>query len=126
MPIDDENTDDSKSASVDLGWDLVQQGDYKGAMEIAERSLELDAGSPDALNLLGFIHAAEGNVEEALEHYRKAIESDQFFVDAVLNAADLLVHSLQDYRRALEFIDRAIDLAETVDEKAEADRKSVV
>src|SRR5690606_25058724 len=46
--------------------------------------------------------------------------SDQFFVDAVLNAADLLVHSLQDYRRALEFIDRAIDLAETVDEKAEA------
>jgi len=47
MPIDDENTDDSKSASVDLGWDLVQQGDYKGAMEIAERSLELDAGSPD-------------------------------------------------------------------------------
>jgi tetratricopeptide (TPR) repeat protein len=120
MPIDDEKTDDTKSASVDQGWDLVQQGDFKGAMEIAERSLELDAGSPDALNLLGFIHAAEGNVEEALAHYRRAIESDQFFVDAVLNAADLLLHPLQDYPLALEFIEKALELAETIDETAEA------
>ena len=120
MPIDDENKDHSTSASVDQGWDLVQQGDYKGAMEIAERSLELDAGSPDALNLLGFIHAAEGNVEEALVHYRRAIESDQFFVDAVLNAAELLLHPLEDFKLALEFIDRALELSETIDEKAES------
>jgi tetratricopeptide (TPR) repeat protein len=120
MPIDDETMDDAKTASVDQGWDLVQQGDFKGAMEIAERSLELDASSPDALNLLGFIHAAEGNVDEALAHYRRAIESDQFFVDAVLNAAELLLQPLQDYKLALEFIDRALELADTTDETAEA------
>jgi tetratricopeptide (TPR) repeat protein len=120
MENDDEGPMDQFSAHLDRGWDLVTRGDFAGAMISARKGLEIDAESPEAHNLLGFILAAEGNPEEALDHYRQAIESDETFIEAMLNAAEVLIHPLGDFDGALEMVEDALDYCETPDEVADA------
>ncbi len=97
------------SAHLDRGWDLVSRGDFGGAMLSAEKSLELDETSPEAHNLIGYIFHAEGRTEEALEHYRHALELDESYVEAMLNAAELLIHPVGDLDGALELVREALD-----------------
>jgi tetratricopeptide (TPR) repeat protein len=111
---------DQFTAHLDRGWDLVGRGDYAGALISAQKSLELDAESPDAHNLLGFIHQAEGRAEDALEHYRQAIAIDETYVEAMLNAAEVLIHSLRDYDSGLAMVEEALDFAEGDDEVGDA------
>ncbi len=108
------------AAHLDRGWDLVSRGDFAGALLSAEKTVEIDAQSPEAHNLLGFVLAAEGRAEEAVEHYRQAVELDETFVEAMLNAAEVLIHPLHDYEAALGFIEDALDLSEGDDEVADA------
>ncbi|MEZ4340415.1 MAG: tetratricopeptide repeat protein [Sandaracinaceae bacterium] len=110
------------SAHLDRGWDLVARGDLAGAKRSAEESLELDEASPEAHNLMGYIFHAEGRAEEALEHYRHALELDESYIDAMLNAAELLLHPVADFDGALEMVREARDWLEedgTPDELAE-------
>src|SRR5689334_8081131 len=79
---------DQFTAHLDRGWDLVNRGDYPGALLSAQKSLELDPESPEAHNLIGYIHQAEGRSEDALEHFRQAIAIDETYVEAMLNAAE--------------------------------------
>ena len=51
---------DQFSAHLDRGWDLVQRGDPRGAELSARRALEIDAQSPEAYNLLGYVAALKG------------------------------------------------------------------
>jgi len=111
---------DQFTAHLDRGWDLVSRGDYAGALVSAQKSLELDADSPEAHNLLGFIHQAEGRAEDALDHYRQAIAIDETYVEAMLNAAEVLIHSLRDLDNGLAMIDEALDFADGDDEVADA------
>lgn len=120
MGSDDDMLDEDLLYSVDHAWDLIVGGDLKGAMAIAERSLERDGDSPDAHHLAGVIHASEGNTEIALAHYMQAIEADEFFFDATLNAAELLFEPVQDYPAALKLADKAFELADLPEERAEA------
>ena len=111
---------DQFSAHLDRGWDLVSRGDLAGAMLSAQKSLELDAESPEAHNLVGYIHAAEGNADGALEHYRQAIDIDETFVEAMLNAAEVLIHPLHELEDALRMIEDALDYCQNDDEVADA------
>jgi tetratricopeptide (TPR) repeat protein len=111
---------DQLSAHLDRGWDLIHRGDYAGAQRSAEKSLELDAESPEAHNLLGYACAAQGEQEAALDHYRHAIALDESFVEAMLNAAEVLIHPLHDFDAAIELVDAALDWAEGNDEVADA------
>jgi tetratricopeptide (TPR) repeat protein len=111
---------DQFTAHLDRGWDLVGRGDYAGALISAQKSLELDAESPDAHNLLGFIHQAEGRAEDALEHYRAAIAIDETYVEAMLNAAEVLIHALRDFDGGLAMVEEALDFAEGDDEIGDA------
>ncbi len=111
---------DQFAAHLDRGWDLVSRGDLAGALRSAEKSLELDAESPEAHNLMGYIRGAEGNVEDALQHYRHAIEIDETFVEAMLNAAEVLIHPVQDYDGAIDMVEEALDYCQTPDEIADA------
>ncbi|MFW5925398.1 MAG: tetratricopeptide repeat protein [Myxococcota bacterium] len=120
MQVDDKGPMDQFSAHLDRGWDLVTRGDYAGALVSARKSLEIDAESPEAHNLLGFIHAAEGNAEEALEHYKQAIDIDESFIEAMLNAAEVLIHPLHDFGSALEMVEDALDYCDSPDEIADA------
>jgi tetratricopeptide (TPR) repeat protein len=105
---------------LDRGWDLIHRGDLEGAQRSAEKSVELDAESPEAHNLLGYVSAALGNHETALEHYRQAIALDDSFVEAMLNAAEVLIHPLHDFGAAISLIDEALGWAEGDDEVADA------
>ena len=111
---------DQFTAHLDRGWDLVHRGDLRGAQLSAEKSLEVDPQAPEAHNLLGYVKAALGHAEEALELYRTAISLDDTFVEAMLNAAEVLIHPLHDFDAALGMIEEALDFAENPDETADA------
>lgn len=120
MRIDDDGPSDALEENLDRAWELVASGDLAEALKLTELTLELDPDSPDAHNLLGYIHASGGNTEKALEHYYRAIEEDEFFVEAMLNAADLLIHPIGDAPAALQLLDEALTLAGTDEERVEA------
>jgi tetratricopeptide (TPR) repeat protein len=111
---------DQFSAHLDRGWDLIHRGDLTGAQRSAEKSLELDSEAPEAHNLLGYVSAALGNHEAAIEHYRQAIALDDSFVEAMLNAAEVLIHPIHDFPAAVSLIDDALEWAEGDDEVADA------
>jgi tetratricopeptide (TPR) repeat protein len=71
-------------------------------------------------NLLGFTAALAGDAEEALEHYRQAIALDETYFEAMLNAAEVLMHPLGDWDEAIAMCDEALDYAETNEEIADA------
>ncbi len=110
---------DQLSAHLDRGWDLAQKGDAHGASECAKRALELDPQSPEVHNLLGYSAALAGEAEEALEHYRQAIALDETYLEAMLNAAEVLMHPLADWDEAIRLCDDAYEYAETKEEIAD-------
>lgn len=111
---------DQFSAHLDRGWDLINRGDLAGAKRSAEKSLELDAESPEAHNLLGYVYAAQGDSDSALDHYRQAIALDDSFVEAMLNAAEVLIHPVHDFDSAINLVDEALEWAEGDDEVTDA------
>jgi len=111
---------DQFTAHLDRGWDLVNRGDFAGALVSAQKSLELDAESPEAHNLIGYVHQAEGRADDALDHYKQALAIDDTYVEAMLNAAEVMIHALRDVDNGLAMIDDALDLAEGDDEIADA------
>jgi tetratricopeptide (TPR) repeat protein len=116
----DEDTQEQLAAQLDRGWDLVSRGDLSSAQLCAEKSLEIDEDSPEALNLLGYIHAARGEPELAIDHYKRAIDADEGFFEAMLNAAEVLLDGLHDTEGAIAMTDDAIAIAEGDDETADA------
>jgi len=110
---------DQLSAHLDRGWDLAQKGDAVGAVACARRALELDPQSPEVHNLLGFTAALAGESEEALDHYRQAIALDETYLEAMLNAAEVLMHPMGEYEDAVGMCDDALEYAETPEEIAD-------
>ncbi len=110
---------DQLSATLDRGWDLAQRGDAVGAAACAKRALELDPKSPEVHNLLGYSAAMGGNPEDALEHYKQAIALDETYFEAMLNAAEVLMHPLGEWDDAVAMCDDAYALAETDEEIAD-------
>ncbi len=111
---------DQFSAHMDRGWDLVQKGDVLGAEASARRALDLENESPEAHNLLGFIAAMRGEVDDAREHYEQAIALDDTYLEAILNAAELCIHPLGAFEEAERLCDEALDLCEDADERVDA------
>jgi tetratricopeptide (TPR) repeat protein len=110
---------DQLSAHLDRGWDLAQKGDAPGASACAKRALELDPQSPEVHNLLGYTAALVGDSDEALEHYRQAIALDETYLEAMLNAAEVLMHPLAEWDEAVDLCDDALEYAETKEEIAD-------
>ncbi len=111
---------DQLSAHLDRGWDLAQRGDAHGAKTSASRAIEVDPDSPEAHNLLGYAAALEGEHDEALEAYENAIMLDDTYVEAMLNAAELHLHPLNEYDDALALCEQVIDLSDYQDEIVDA------
>jgi tetratricopeptide (TPR) repeat protein len=110
---------DQLSAHLDRGWDLAQKGDAAGAAACAKRALEIDPHSPEVHNLLGYTSALNGDSDEALEHYRQAIALDETYLEAMLNAAEVLMHPLGEWDEAIALCDDALEYAETKEEIAD-------
>lgn len=111
---------DEISAHLDRGWDLVQRGDPERARVSAQRVLELDENSPEGYTLLGAIAAAAGEADEALGHYRRAMELDPGFVDPLLYAAEVYLWPLCEPEQAARLCEQALDVAEEEDEYLDA------
>lgn len=111
---------DQLSAHLERGWDLAQRGDTQGAASSARRALELNPDSPEVHNLLGFVAALDGDCDEAIEAYQQAICLDDGYVEAMLNAAELLVHPMGQFEDAIEFCDQILDLTDYQDEIIDA------
>jgi len=114
------NPMDQLSAHVDRAWDRMAAGDIAGALRSAEKAAEMDRESPEVQNLLGYVLAADGRAEEALEHYRQAIELDESFVEAMLNATEVLLFPLRDFDGAIAMVDSALEWIEDDSELADA------
>lgn len=110
---------DPLNAHLDRAWDLVSEGDFEGAFAAAQKSLEIDEASPEAHNLMGYVLAAHGRLEDALVHYREAIELDGSFFEAMLNASEAFLQ-LGQLQEALAMASDAQDVAHSEDEKADA------
>jgi Flp pilus assembly protein TadD/predicted Zn-dependent protease with MMP-like domain len=106
---------DQFEAHLDRGWDLVSKGDFKGAKAAARRAMQANKRSPEAHHLLGYCAQHEGDADEALEHYREAIALDDGYIDAYLDAAEVLIHPLAAYDEAIAMCDEVLEFAESDD-----------
>lgn len=111
---------DKLSAHLDRGWDLLDRNDLRGARASARRALEIDHDSADAFCLLGQVAAREGEADEAIENFRSAIALDEGYIDAMLGAAEVLIHPLNELDEAIRLCDEALDLAEAPEEIVDA------
>lgn len=102
-------------AHLDRGWECVSKGDFKGARAAARRALSANKSSPEAHHLLGYVAQQEGDTDEALEHYREAISLDDGYIDAYLDAAEVLIHPLGEFEEAIALCDEVLEFAETDD-----------
>ncbi|MEM1415922.1 MAG: tetratricopeptide repeat protein [Myxococcota bacterium] len=112
-------THDDDLDPLDQAWDLIAEGDLAGALASALESLRDDEDSPEGHNVVGYVYAMEGNLEQALRHYLHALSVDDGFLDALLNATDVLIQ-LGETERALGLLEDALDVAESPEERAEA------
>ncbi len=86
----------------------------------ARQALELAPDSPEVHNLLGYVAALEGDCDEAVEAYQQAIFLDETYVEAMLNAAELMVHPLGLLDEAVNLCEQILDLTEFPDEVIDA------
>jgi tetratricopeptide (TPR) repeat protein len=110
---------DRLTAHIDRSWDLITKGNTASAMIAARKALELDRENPEVHNLIGYIHALEGEFDDALESYRAAIDLDEWYLDPILNAAELLSHQDADPEEAIRLCRRAADMELSPDEAAD-------
>jgi tetratricopeptide (TPR) repeat protein len=111
---------DRLSAHIDRSWDMISRGDNASALIAARRALQLDRRNPEVHNLIGYIHALDGDFDDALECYRRAIDLDEWYLDPILNAAELLSHPDADPDEAIRLCRRASELELSPEEQADA------
>src|SRR5215471_19014959 len=112
-----------------IGRDHVERGDYRDAMEFYQRSLAIgvEAGrerTASTLEALGDLFLQQGNEEQALEQYRKALklfEELEARVDVKLKVtsalgkiADVLTRQ-GNYKQALDYYQKNLALFEELD-----------
>ncbi len=100
---------DRFTAHLDRAWDLVSKGDTTGAFVSARRALEIDSDSPEVHNLVGYIHAMDGDIDDALASYQHAMALDDRFIDPILNTAELLIHPDADPELAIRMLREVVD-----------------
>ena len=74
---------------IEKGEALFAKGQIDQAQATFELVLQNQPENHEALNNLGVIHHTRGNVQEAEDHFFKAIEAKEDYLDALLNLADL-------------------------------------
>ena len=73
--------------------DLYKQGKYQEALSQASRLLKEFSGSVNLYNILGVITHGSGNLEEAIEAYKKAISIKPDYAEAYCNMGNCLLYT---------------------------------
>ncbi|MFO8073470.1 MAG: tetratricopeptide repeat protein [Polyangia bacterium] len=111
---------DRLSAHLDRGWDMVARGETTKALLAARQALDLDDQSPEAYNLLGYVLAVDGNIDDAIDAYGKAIDLDEWYLEPILNSAELLAHPDGDPEEAIRLCRRTEEMVLSPVEKTDA------
>lgn len=78
-------------ALANIGTVYLTERDYAKATRAMEAALALDPGIARAHNALGVIAAENGRLDEAVGHWRKAVETDPREYDTLFNLGKLLM-----------------------------------
>ena len=92
-----------------VGLNCITQGNYRGGIDIARRSLEADPGEPQYETMLGFFLEQSGYNDEGLAMSTRSLARDP----TSLYAYHAVGHAYQargDYRNMLETFERAASL----------------
>ena len=92
-----------------IGLNCITQGDYRGGIDIARRSLDADPDEPQYLTMLGFFLEQSGYNDEGLAVSLRSLARDP----TSLYTYHAVGHAYQargDYRNALETFERAASL----------------
>ncbi|MEM6291927.1 MAG: tetratricopeptide repeat protein [Myxococcota bacterium] len=98
------------AAHLDRGWALLDRGDVVAARTSVEHAQEVRPDDPDASVLLGAIALAEGDPNEALRCYERAVELDPEYLEPYVAAAQVCLFDLEDPVKAQRFCDDALEL----------------
>ena len=98
------------AAHLDRGWALLDRGDLAAARTSVQHAEEVRPDDPDAAVLMGAIALAEGNPEESLRCYERALELDPEYLEPYLAASQVCLYDLDDPPRALRYCGEALDL----------------
>jgi tetratricopeptide (TPR) repeat protein len=98
------------AAHLDRGWALLDRGDLAAARTSVQHAEEVRPDDPDAAVLMGAISLAEGNADESLRCYERAIELDPEYLEPYLAAAQVSLYDLDDPTRALRYCGDALEL----------------
>jgi len=97
----------NREARIDLGWDLLEQGQFEGAIEVAQALLAEEADDAEASFLEASALFESGDLEGAESRLRRLLELEPESVPARLTFAALL-HATCRFDEALEAIDHVI------------------
>lgn len=99
------------------GEALFAEGKIEEAEKCFWEIIKHDSKNKEAYNNLGVITFHQQNVEQAIQHFNKALEIDPFYKDAVLNYYDVL--------RLVNLTHEAVPFLEKVTEKYPDDKELV-
>lgn len=102
-----------------LAFVTSKTGDRIKAIELYERSLELDENDDLTHNAIASLYRAENAYERAQDHYLKAIEIDDTYAQTFYNYANLLV-DMDEIEEAREMYKRALELQSDFPQAREA------
>lgn len=98
------------AAHLDRGWALLDRGDLAAARTSVQHAQDVRPEDPDAAVLLGAIALAEGNAQDSLRCYDRAIEMDAEYLEPYAAAASVCLYELDDPARALRYVSDALEL----------------
>ena len=94
---------------IDEGEALSMSGQYKEALEIFNKALEIDPENMVVLSNKGFVLLELGNYQEALDFFNKVLEIDPKDIDVLSSKGKALSMSGQ-YKEALEIFDEILEI----------------
>jgi len=97
----------SRDERMDLGWDLLEQGEYEGAIDVASALLEEEPDDLEATFLAGSALFEVGEHEQAADRLRRVIELDPQNVAALLTLGAVLYETCR-FDEALRSVESAM------------------
>ncbi len=92
---------DALSAHLDRGWEMLSRGDVQAARQSAKQALDVDAQSPEAHTLWGAVSFSEGQPEDALLEFERAMDLDPDNPEPLVYSAEVLAKEPETAEEAL-------------------------
>ncbi|MGA1846179.1 tetratricopeptide repeat protein [Deferribacter abyssi] len=81
------------------GKEKYNSKDYVGARQFFEEFLKFKDNFADVHNYLGYIYYISNDLNRAIEHYKKAVELNPYYTEALINLV-VILHSIGEFDQA--------------------------